>query len=71
MIIDVNGLKQINDTYGHGAGDTVIVNVAELLKSACSRDRHRGEDRGDEFAVLHAVHEPDPGGDPQGADTRR
>ena len=52
MIIDVNGLKQINDTYGHGAGDTVIVNVAELLKSACRETDIVARIGGDEFAVL-------------------
>jgi len=52
MIVDVNGLKQINDTYGHSAGDKVIVKAAELLKSACRETDIVARIGGDEFAVL-------------------
>lgn len=52
MIVDVNGLKQINDTYGHSAGDTVIVKVAGLLRSACRETDIVSRIGGDEFAVL-------------------
>ncbi len=51
IFIDVNGLKRTNDTYGHGAGDAVIVGIARILK------RHFQEDGiyrigGDEFVVF-------------------
>jgi diguanylate cyclase (GGDEF)-like protein len=54
VMIDVNGLKQVNDTYGHQAGDRVLTAVAGLLSA------HFGELHGsliarlggDEFAVL-------------------
>jgi len=52
MIIDVNGLKQINDTYGHGVGDEVIIKVAGMLKSACRDTDIVSRIGGDEFAVL-------------------
>ena len=52
MAIDVNGLKQINDTYGHSGGDSAIVNVAELLKSSCRETDIVSRIGGDEFVVL-------------------
>lgn len=52
MVIDIDGLKEVNDRYGHQAGDTLIRRVAEIL-----RERVRTTDlvarlSGDEFAVL-------------------
>jgi diguanylate cyclase (GGDEF)-like protein len=52
MVIDIDGLKEVNDRRGHQAGDTLIRRVAEVL-----RERVRGTDlvarlSGDEFAVL-------------------
>ncbi len=52
MAVDVNGLKQINDTYGHSEGDSAIVRVAELLKSGCRETDIVSRIGGDEFAVL-------------------
>ena len=52
MIIDIDGLKTVNDTYGHHAGDSLIRQVAGTM-----RERVRTTDivarlSGDEFAVL-------------------
>lgn len=52
IVIDVNGLKLINDIYGHLVGDQLIKSAAEVLKSSL-----RGEDvlarfGGDEFVVI-------------------
>jgi diguanylate cyclase (GGDEF)-like protein len=52
MIIDIDGLKAINDEHGHHAGDNLIRQIATIL-----RDRIRSTDMvarlsGDEFAVL-------------------
>ncbi len=35
IMADLNGLKKINDTYGHVAGDQAIATVAKELKGAC------------------------------------
>ncbi|GEM_PF-2007102 len=52
IMADVNGLKLINDTYGHAKGDEMLILTADSLKKAC-----RGEDiiarwGGDEFIIL-------------------
>jgi len=52
MIIDIDGLKAVNDSQGHHAGDSLIRHVAAIL-----RERVRATDivarlSGDEFAVL-------------------
>jgi diguanylate cyclase (GGDEF)-like protein len=52
MIVDVDGLKAVNDAYGHHAGDNLIRQVAGTL-----RERVRATDlvarlSGDEFAIL-------------------
>ncbi len=33
IVVDINGLKQMNEAYGHDYGDIVIAHVAELLRS--------------------------------------
>jgi diguanylate cyclase (GGDEF)-like protein len=52
MFIDINGLKQINDRYGHDAGDRLIRGMAKLLRRAVDRQDMIGRLGGDEFAVL-------------------
>lgn len=52
---DVNGLKRINDTFGHDAGDQAIVATGELL-GACFRSADVvARLGGDEFVVLFVV----------------
>lgn len=50
--IDVDKFKDINDTFGHLAGDTALETVAERLTSALPRDAVVGRLAGDEFAVI-------------------
>jgi diguanylate cyclase (GGDEF)-like protein len=52
LIIDINGLKQVNDTFGHVKGDEMIKSVASFLKSQCRTTDILSRIGGDEFAVL-------------------
>ena len=52
LIVDINGLKQINDNFGHGMGDEMIKKVAVLLKSICRETDVLSRIGGDEFAIL-------------------
>jgi diguanylate cyclase (GGDEF)-like protein len=54
IYLDLNGLKQINDTLGHAAGDAAISKVAELLKHSVRDFDVVGRLGGDEFAVVLA-----------------
>jgi diguanylate cyclase (GGDEF)-like protein/PAS domain S-box-containing protein len=52
MMIDVNGLKIINDAYGHDVGDTVLINIAKAIEEV-SKDRGiASRIGGDEFTVI-------------------
>ncbi len=52
FLLDLNGFKQINDTYGHGAGDEVLLIVAERLLRAVREGDLVARLGGDEFVVL-------------------
>ncbi len=51
--IDVDRFKDVNDTMGHAAGDTLIMAVAERLRSALAPEDFLARFGGDEFAVMH------------------
>ncbi len=51
-ILDVDGLKQTNDTHGHQAGDALIVGLAAALRGALGDAGHAYRIGGDEFALL-------------------
>lgn len=50
--IDIDSFKEINDTFGHLAGDTTLETVAERLITALPKDSIIGRLAGDEFAVI-------------------
>jgi len=52
LILDLNGFKQVNDVYGHGAGDEVLITVGERLMGAVRHGELVARLGGDEFAVL-------------------
>ncbi|SCL15742.1 diguanylate cyclase (GGDEF) domain-containing protein [Micromonospora rhizosphaerae] len=52
VLIDLNHFKEVNDTLGHGAGDRVLMQVADRLRGAASPGDLVARLGGDEFAVL-------------------
>jgi diguanylate cyclase (GGDEF)-like protein/PAS domain S-box-containing protein len=51
MMADLNGLKMINDTYGHAQGDKVLIKTAKILESACRSQDIVARWGGDEFII--------------------
>ncbi|UWG98597.1 diguanylate cyclase [Dehalobacter sp. DCM] len=49
---DVNGLKLINDSFGHLVGDELLKKVAEIIKASCRADDIIARFGGDEFVIL-------------------
>ncbi|MCH8503035.1 MAG: sensor domain-containing diguanylate cyclase [Ectothiorhodospiraceae bacterium] len=52
LMIDLDHFKEINDTYGHEAGDAVLLNVAALLVRQCRANDTCVRYGGEEFAML-------------------
>ncbi|NMD42391.1 MAG: diguanylate cyclase [Firmicutes bacterium] len=52
IVADLNGLKLVNDTYGHSVGDQMLRIVADILKKSCRKDDIIARWGGDEFLVL-------------------
>jgi diguanylate cyclase (GGDEF)-like protein len=58
LMLDLDGFKEINDSYGHEAGDAVLVAFADVLRSCVRSSDTSARLGGDEFALVLAV----PGG---------
>ncbi|MBR4537672.1 MAG: GGDEF domain-containing protein [Clostridia bacterium] len=50
--IDMNGLKTVNDSLGHHAGDQALVGIAECMQAAANRNIQAYRIGGDEFVIL-------------------
>jgi diguanylate cyclase (GGDEF)-like protein len=51
IMADLNGLKLINDTYGHSTGDEMLKRTAAILKEVCRKEDILARYGGDEFVV--------------------
>lgn len=52
LFMDMDGFKQINDKFGHAAGDSVLVVIAKRLRQCIRSDDRAFRLGGDEFAVI-------------------
>jgi diguanylate cyclase (GGDEF)-like protein len=59
IMADLNGLKIINDSYGHKMGDYVLKRAAELLKKSIRKEDILARQGGDEFVILLAQTNPE------------
>ena len=51
IMIDVDGFKRVNDTYGHQFGDRVLIDIANSLRAMMRSDDLIGRIGGDEYMV--------------------
>jgi diguanylate cyclase (GGDEF)-like protein len=52
LFVDLDGLKMINDSFGHRAGDEALIQVAQLLSAGVRRGDVVARIGGDEFGIL-------------------
>lgn len=52
LLFDIDRFKLVNDTYGHEAGDTVLIAIARILQAQCHAPQQCGRYGGEEFLVL-------------------
>ena len=52
LFVDIDGLKMINDSFGHPAGDEALIRVSELLQRGVRASDCVARLGGDEFAIL-------------------
>ena len=52
IIMDLDYFKQVNDTYGHLAGDQVLTDIAQILTNNCRQSDLAGRYGGEELIIL-------------------
>ena len=52
MMLDLDGFKAINDTYGHHAGDQALIQVSDILQQCCRQSDTIIRWGGDEFLIV-------------------
>ncbi len=59
LLVDLDGLKEVNDQFGHPAGDETLRGLGASLSNCVREADPIGRVGGDEFAVLAGTHDPD------------
>src|SRR5439155_17729593 len=59
FFLDLDGFKNVNDSWGHSAGDRLIVDVGRRLRAAVPRTATVARVGGDEFVVVELGSRPD------------
>ncbi|MGI6104789.1 MAG: diguanylate cyclase domain-containing protein [Raoultibacter sp.] len=57
IIGDLNGLKKLNDGYGHHMGDALLRDISTILRRACPENGFAARIGGDEFVMLLKNHD--------------
>jgi diguanylate cyclase (GGDEF)-like protein len=52
VIMDIDYFKHVNDSYGHLAGDQVLIDIAQILKNNCRQSDLAGRYGGEELIIL-------------------
>lgn len=52
ILLDLDDFKEINDTYGHIAGDEVLINISQIIKSSIRENDQVGRYGGEEFLIF-------------------
>ena len=52
LFVDVDGLKALNDSFGHAAGDAALIHLTEMMVSSVRQTDLVARIGGDEFAIL-------------------
>ncbi len=55
VLLDLDGFKAYNDTFGHGAGDALLARLGQALAKSIGRDGVAYRPGGDEFCVIASV----------------
>ncbi|WP_051556451.1 diguanylate cyclase domain-containing protein [Alkalihalobacterium bogoriense] len=52
LFLDLDGFKNVNDTFGHTAGDALLIDLAQRILACLKKDGHVGRLGGDEFIIV-------------------
>ncbi|SHJ75340.1 PAS domain S-box-containing protein/diguanylate cyclase (GGDEF) domain-containing protein [Anaerocolumna jejuensis DSM 15929] len=52
MMMDIDYFKKVNDTYGHQAGDKVLIKISEIIQESIGENDYAGRYGGEEFLVI-------------------